>query len=133
MKKIIIIIVLFLIIAVIYMVFSSKTKEIKRPTSVPVTAVWDGGADGGNWIDCKVVDSTNNIFYCTVFDDYSGKIIFESTMKLQGKTTNLVELNNLLGIYSGNKIYLKDKRTLKEVVAPDSLSYEEKVKLSPDN
>lgn len=132
MKKIIIIIVLFLVIAVIYMLFSIKTKEIKRPNSVPVTAVWDGGADGGNWIDCKVVDSTNNIFYCTVFDDYSGEIIFQSTMKLKGKNTKLVELNNLLGVYSGDEIYLKDNRKLKEINIEDSLSFEEKVKLSPD-
>ena len=28
-----------------------------RPPSVPETAVWYGGAEGGDWIDCKKADA----------------------------------------------------------------------------
>lgn len=95
-------------------------KQPKRRSNIPATAVWDGGVDGGNWIECKSIDSANNIFHCTVYNDFSGDSVYDGTMKLEGPPTSEKELRYLLGTYSGNEIYLKDNRILHSVIKADT-------------
>jgi hypothetical protein len=50
----------------------SRSEPSKRPSSVPESAVWAGGADGGIYVLCTV-DETLNVNRCTIWDDYTGR------------------------------------------------------------
>jgi hypothetical protein len=52
-----------------------------RPANVPASAVWNGGQDGGVWIDCKA-DTEANL--CTLFNEYSGVVIVTGRFQLRG-------------------------------------------------
>lgn len=129
MKKLIVgIAVLIIGLVLFFVIMNNKIEQPERPENVPTSAVWDGGVDGGNWIACNNVDSTNNLFFCKVYEDYSGKMIYQGKMKLEGEITSEKKLIKLLGIYSGNEIYLKDKRKLIAITSIDSLEYDEIIK-----
>ena len=49
-----------------------RLEPLKRPASVPESAVWVGGADGGGYVFCTV-DEGRNVNHCTVWNDYSGQ------------------------------------------------------------
>lgn len=55
-----------------------------KPTTVPSTAVWVGGADGGAWIDCTV-DLERNVNPCTIYDDAKGEVWLRGAFVLRGK------------------------------------------------
>lgn len=46
----------------------------KRPVSVPPSAVWAGGVDGGAFIDCAVKDAAAFTYACTTYDDGVGEV-----------------------------------------------------------
>ncbi len=128
MKKIFFLIILIFLIGIILFVFfkySEPIEPVKRPANVPSDAVWHGGADGGNWIQCLQIKDSTNIFFCNVYSDFTGDIIYKGLFKLEGKETSIDELKELLGFYSGDYINLKDNRVMKTVVPIDSSSYEE--------
>lgn len=103
----------------------------EKPLSVPSTAKWDGGPDGGNWIDCVALKDSTNRFFCTVYEDQKGKVLYKGAFKLAGKQTSISDLRNLLGVYSGDHIYLKDGRQMITVVPLDSSTYEDMMKREP--
>ena len=125
-KSFLLVLVIFfliiLIVLFVYFQFSGPIEKIKKPDNVPNGAVWDGGADGGNWIYCTAVKDSVNIFKCTEYNDYNGEILYEGKFKLEGETTSLLELRNLLGIYSGDYIYLKDGRKMITLIPIDSIN-----------
>jgi hypothetical protein len=42
----------------------------ERPSAVPSSAVWAGGADGGAWIDCRFASKEPHVEYaCKIFGD----------------------------------------------------------------
>jgi len=45
----------------------------KRPSGVPNTAVWAGGADGGCYVQCSV-DTERNVNRCKVWNDFTGEL-----------------------------------------------------------
>lgn len=53
--------------------FEPRVVVPERPSSVPHTAVWAGGADGGAWIECSV-DREKNANWCTVWNDQTGEV-----------------------------------------------------------
>lgn len=125
MKKLIIVFFLFALVVSIVLYITKKTmQKPEKPKTVPRTAIWDGGIDGGNWIDCKYADSLNNTFYCVVYEDYRGKILYEGIMKLEGEKVRLGELQKTLGIYSGDEIYLKNNKKLISVEKKKKTNYD---------
>lgn len=44
-----------------------------RPLFVPVSAIWAGGADGGQWIDCLPLSTVE--FKCEIYADTTGELI----------------------------------------------------------
>lgn len=104
--------VIIILVIIVMQFYKPKAEQPERPNNVPTTAIWDGGVDGGNWIDCQLVDSLQNIFYCTVYEDFNGEILFKGKMKLEGEKISLSQLKNILGVYSGNEIYLKNSKKL---------------------
>lgn len=54
-----------------------------RPASVPATAVWAGGADGGAWLDCVALERTPNRYRCTAYEDHAGSVWAEGEYVLR--------------------------------------------------
>ena len=104
------VIVILLIIVIQY--YKPRAEQPERPESVPASAVWDGGVDGGNWIDCQLIDSLSSVFDCTVYEDFNGEILFKGNMKFEGEKISLTELRKILGVYGGSEIYLKNGKKL---------------------
>ena len=61
---------------------TSHAKPPVRPTSVPPSAVWTGGADGGAFIDCRV--RRDGLDDCTVYNDGTGDVWMKGTFELKG-------------------------------------------------
>ncbi len=120
----IIIFVFVLSLTIIFFFVLERVEPIKRPSNVPLDAIYDGGPDGGNWIWCVPYKDSTNIFYCEVYDDDSGITVYKGLFKFDGKKISLDELRKLLGIYTGDTILLKDYKELKTVIPLDSSTYE---------
>jgi hypothetical protein len=53
--------------------FEPQVVVPERPSSVPISAAWAGGSDGGAWIECSV-DPEKNANWCTVWNDQTGDV-----------------------------------------------------------
>jgi len=53
----------------------------RKPSSVPVRAIWKGGCDGGNWIE--LVSIKNEKYRFKIYRDYDGHMILEADFKLK--------------------------------------------------
>lgn len=54
-------------------IFGGTTRVPERPDSVPDGAVWAGGPDGGEWIDCLPIKDSAGCFRCDMYSDQSGE------------------------------------------------------------
>lgn len=59
-----------------------------RPSTVPATAVWAGGADGGAWITCMPLDRKPYRYRCFTYNDQSGSIWAEGEYVLRSAQWN---------------------------------------------
>ncbi len=109
----------------LFRLYSHDTTPI-RPSAVPSSAVWGGGPDGGDWIDCRPLnDSTARRFFCTIYEDHSGATVYKGVFRLYGKSASLDSVRRLVGSYTGDEIILRDDRKLIAEIPIDSSSYEE--------
>jgi hypothetical protein len=78
-----------------------------RPKGVPADAVWAGGADGGSFIKCSF-DPSAGLNFCTVYNDFTGKIEAEGRFAISGpaRPEDVTEFS--FSGFDGKKIYLKD-------------------------
>jgi hypothetical protein len=118
-------------VAVVFLLFWHPFHPPARPAAVPMTAKWDGGPDGGNWIECVPLKDTTSQFFCTVYEDHNGEILYKGIFSLPGRSTSLPELRELLGAYSGDYIYLRDGRKMVATVPFDSSTYDEMMRRQP--
>ena len=74
---------LLLLVALQLMGCRSNVNIPTRPGTVPLSAIWSGGADGGAWYDCsyKAGESTN---LCTIYSE-SGTLWFQAKYELRGQ------------------------------------------------
>jgi len=63
----------FLILPFVQTGCTSKVTAPPRPSSVPTSATWAGGVDGGSFFECDT-DTTNNINRCLVYNDHTGDV-----------------------------------------------------------
>jgi hypothetical protein len=54
-----------------------------RPSNVPASAIWSGGADGGMWYDCST-DVAARSNKCSIFFDPGGYRLITARYQLQG-------------------------------------------------
>jgi hypothetical protein len=86
----------------------------------------EGGADGGDWIECRPIgDSLANRFFCTIYEDHAGEIVYKGVFRLEGSSATMAQLLDLVGPYTGDEIHLSDGRMLIAEVPIDSSTYEE--------
>ena len=55
-----------------------------RPSSVPSSAKWAGGPDGGSYVECSI-DKEHNANKCTVWNDYTGQIVESGYYRLSNQ------------------------------------------------
>lgn len=64
----------------------------ERPESVPKTAIWSGGCDGGNWIE--LVEIKESKYRFRIYLDWNGELLMDADFKLKNcKTYNLNNTN----------------------------------------
>lgn len=90
-----------------------------RPSSLPPTAVYAGGVDGGEWVSCKFTE--DNRISCFIYDSETGRQRYERSMKVcpavQLKINHGIEkvspefLDAEIGIFTGLAAY--DDRPMK--------------------
>ena len=75
-------IVLIIIYAQFIMPYLQRqdTSIPKRIEGIPLTAVWSGGWDGGNWYDCHPLNKKE--YQCSIYNDYTGSICTEGIFTL---------------------------------------------------
>jgi hypothetical protein len=52
----------------------AELRPAKRPSAVPASAVWAGGADGGAYVQCAF-EIGQNVDECSVWNDYTGQLV----------------------------------------------------------
>jgi len=72
----------------------------QKPKSVPSTALWAGGIDGGNFIDIKPYKKEEKLFFAQIYNDFTGELEFEGIVKYNG-TRNISNLLNNKSFYRG--------------------------------
>lgn len=95
----------------------------KKPSNVPVDAVWSGGPDGGHWFDCKKKGDDKFNYNCVIYNDHNGEVIAQGAFVLRkstwdeskGRATysatgSVVSL--AYNYYDGQLIHLKESLTL---------------------
>jgi hypothetical protein len=69
-------IVAIIIILFISWLFDQPCGKWERPSNVPVSAVWIGGRDGGNWVE--FVDIRADTIRFRIYYDRMGDLIFDA-------------------------------------------------------
>ena len=64
----------------------------QKPSSVPESAIWAGGPDGGMWVNCN--KNTLEKLKCQIFADVTGVSVEESTFAIQDKDFKPVFYSN---------------------------------------
>lgn len=85
------------------------TKSPERPKSVPRSALFVGGVDGGNWYLIKKILLDTN-FEIEIYSHSSGELEIDTTFKLNAdcpmKSMDSVTLAKSINGYDGEKILL---------------------------
>ncbi|HYM76334.1 MAG TPA: hypothetical protein VE377_10190 [Candidatus Dormibacteraeota bacterium] len=118
-----------LLAIVTYGLLIGCTHAPKRPDTVPASAIWSGGPDGGAFIDCAPSQNgeTNS---CTVYNDGNGDVYMSGkfSLKGQGRGARADELK--YGDADGTHIHLQDNRILEAFPAQRPASVPEKAMLA---
>ncbi|MAB91904.1 MULTISPECIES: hypothetical protein [Alteromonas] len=64
----------------------------EKPSTVPESAIWAGGSDGGMWVSCN--KSNLDKLECQIFADVTGVLVEESTFAIQDKDFKPVFYSN---------------------------------------
>lgn len=90
----------------------------ERPSGVPAGAYWAGGADGGNFYDCRFEAGAMS---CTIYDDRSGRRSFEGRFELtdweQLKYRDVAAFYADINAFDGRQLHLA-ARSFKSPLAP---------------
>lgn len=81
----------------------------ERLPSIPVEAVWVGGADGGAWIRCKEDGVLN---FCTVYNEHTGEVWADGRFVVKGQTQGVPSEELKYDYFDGQHIGLIDGRLL---------------------
>lgn len=78
MKKWLIIILALIVFGMLFSkwFFNQPCEPPKKPNGVPVSAVWKGGCDGGNWIE--LVSIKNDTLRFKIYRDWNGDLLLDA-------------------------------------------------------
>ena len=88
--------------------FNRPCKQWEKPANVPVSAVWKGGCDGGNWVE--LVDIKADTIRLRIYRDWNGDLILDADFV--SENCNNLQLtkenwNEFISYFDGKKIYSK--------------------------
>jgi len=88
--------------------FNRPCKQWEKPANVPVSAVWKGGCDGGNWVE--LVDIKADTIRLRIYRDWNGDLILDADFV--SENCNNLQLtkenwNEFISDFDGTKIYSK--------------------------
>lgn len=116
-KKILIIILIvfssFVGVVLLYnFLFDRPCSEWIKPESVPSSAIWKGGCDGGNWIE--LVELKKDTIRFRVYRDWDGELILDSDFKYSNcNNFRLTESNwNEYIAYFGNTLEIYENSNM---------------------
>ena len=96
------------IILFITWLFKRPCKNWERPVNVPVSAVWQGGCDGGNWME--LVDIKDDTIRLRIYRDWNGELILDADFVSENCNDLLLTKTNwseYIDYFDGTKIYSK--------------------------
>ena len=86
---------------------SSRIEPPPRPSSVPQSAIWAGGADGGAFIDCRV--NADGFDSCAVYNDFTGQIWTpDKVYVLKGRNRGATQQELVYSGADGERIFLSN-------------------------
>ncbi len=119
------------IILFITWLFKQPCKQWEKPANVPISAVWKGGCDGGNWVE--LVDIKTDTIRLRIYRDWSGELILDADFV--SKNCNNLHLtkanwNKYIDYFDGTKIYSKIQLNSSycQLIPVFPAYYEEKIK-----
>lgn len=83
-----------------------------KPSNIPDTAFWVGGADGGAYIEIKPNKEVRNKYYAKIYFDSTGEIWYEGWLIYSGKETLNINDKNIYSLWDGDTLYLVDNKFL---------------------
>lgn len=88
--------------------FNRPCDQREKPANVPVSAVWKGGCDGGNWVE--LVDIKADTIRFRIYHDWNGKLQLDADFVCEN-CNNLhltkANWNEYITYFDGTKIYSK--------------------------
>jgi len=86
-----------------------STQQPQRIISIPETAIWIGGSDGGVWFD--VGNKKDSSWPIRIFNDYTGQLIDSGTFVVchYCRNEDLFNVINEINFYDGERIHLTRK------------------------
>ncbi len=84
-----------------------------RPASVPSTAIWAGGVDGGSFILLEPTKKADQ-YVAKIYDDSVGDVTFDGVLQLDQHTTAPLDVRSpkTFSFWDGDTLYLTDGRSL---------------------
>ena len=109
--------VLIVIIFGCIIYYYNKSERIvsnaERHSSIPIEAIWYGGADGGVWAVIKQNDTLNN-FNVLVFNEFDGSLLESGVYKINQNCFDMVlnvkNLQELIIGFDGTSFILSNER-----------------------
>lgn len=89
----------------------NQGRQPQRLPSIPETATWAGGVDGGAWISCEV-DESQSANWCTVWDDQTGEVSARTHFVLRDGGGAVASRELRFSGFTGTYIGLLDGRLL---------------------
>lgn len=111
--------------------FNRPCEQWEKPANVPVSTVWKGGCDGGNWVE--LVDVKADTIRLRIYRDWNGDLILDADFV--SENCNNLQLtkenwNEFISYFDGKKIYSKiqSDSSYCQFVPVFPAYYEEKIK-----
>lgn len=89
--------------------FYNEDSNFVKPKSIPESAVWRGGTDGGYWFEFLGYDITEGIYHIKIYDERTGELIVNGKFKVSDKCRGISVNDTLLqsiNYYANDEIVL---------------------------
>lgn len=101
-------IIIVCIILFILWTLKQPCKRWEKPKNVPISAIWKGGCDGGNWIE--LVDIRTDTIRFRIYRDWSGELILDADFVLGN--CNILHLtrsnwDSCIDYFDGERLYYR--------------------------
>ena len=118
-SKILLLSVIVIIVSVIICILkqAGNNRGPERPANVPVSSIWKGGLDGGNWYE--FVEMKEDTIRIRIFNDWNGSLILDADFVPESRSNihpteqdwkesiNCFDGNSINCRFQNNNVYYK--------------------------